>query len=214
MESRPWSFSHLEGFDTCPRKFYETKVVKKYIEPPTVHTEWGKTVHTAFENRIKYNTPLPEGMAKWEPIATKIATLPGEKHCELPVSLDRSFRPTEWSSGWTRGVIDVAIISGNSAAVIDYKTGKRKPSDQLLLYSAYLLALYPTVEKVSTAFVWLKTEKVDKDVVKRENSPKIWATFLERSDRLASAYERNSWPERPSGLCRGWCPVKACQHNR
>lgn len=210
MAMRPWSFSNLEKFETCPRQFYEVKIAKSVQEPPTVHTVWGKEVHTALENRIKHGTPLPEGMTQWEGIAAKAAALPGEKHTELAVALDRAFQPTDWDTAWTRGVIDLAVIGDTTAAVVDWKTGKRKPTQQLDLYAAYVMALHPRIERVTTAFVWLKEQKTTKGEVTRDDYGGVWGEFLTRAARLEKAYERNSWPERPSGLCNGWCPVRAC----
>lgn len=32
--ARAWTYSHLEAFETCPRKFYHTKVLHDVDEPP------------------------------------------------------------------------------------------------------------------------------------------------------------------------------------
>ena len=96
--------------------------------------------------------------------------------------------------------------------VLDYKTGKRKPSEQLDLYAAYIFAHYPEVEDVKTIFVWLKEQKTDKKRFNRDELPIIWREFIPKVARLESAYNRDSWPAKPSGLCNGWCPVKTCQH--
>lgn len=213
MQMPPWTYSHLESFETCPRKHYHTKVVRDIVEPPSVHAEWGARVHTAFETWIKENTPLPDGMTQWQPLAEKLAKLPGEKHCEAKMALDRNFQPTDWKGSWTRGIADLLIIHKDRAVVADYKTGKRKPTEQLSLYAAYTFAHYPQVTTVTTAFVWLKEKKIDKKEVQRDEVPVIWSEFLPRVRKLESAFERDSWPERPSGLCRGWCPVTSCKFN-
>lgn len=206
----PWSYSNLEKYESCPRQFYEVKVARSVVEPPTVHTEWGKSVHSAFEESVKSGVPLPPAMSQWQPLAYKLVRLPGEKLTEWKVALDKSYKPVGWNEAWTRGVIDLAVIGRTSAAVLDYKTGKRKFSEQLNLYASYILALYPNVETVHTAFVWLKDKRIDRGKVDREYLPVVRAAFLERASRLEAAYERNEWPERPSGLCNGWCPVKTC----
>ena len=213
MQMPPWTYSQLDSFETCPRKFYHLKVARDIVEPPSPHAEWGTRVHTAFEEWIKNGSPLPEGMTQWQSLAEKLAKLPGEKLCEQKMALDKNFQPTDWKTSWTRGIADLLVVHKDRAVVADYKTGKRKPTEQLDLYAAYIFAHYPQVKVVTTAFVWLKDRKIDKKEVTRDEVPVVWSGFLPRVRKLESAYERDSWPERPSGLCRAYCPVYACKFN-
>lgn len=205
-----WSYSHLDAFETCPKKFYHIRVAKDIIEPAGEAAEWGTRVHEALENYIKEGTELPNGMEQWEGIVQKIKKLRGVKHTEIAFAIDKSFQPTDWKSAWSRGLADVFVIDGTEAIVLDYKTGKRKITDQLKLYAAYVFAHYPDVEVVKTGFVWLKTKKIDRDVYTRDQLADLWKDLLPRVRRLEIAYEKNKWEARPSGLCRGWCPVKTC----
>lgn len=214
MANPAWTYSQLDTFETCPRKFYHTKVKRDVVEPPTVHTEWGKTVHSAFEYYIKDGTALPEGMAQWQGVAEKIGKLPGEKLTEHKFALDKNFQPTEWSGSWTRGIADLVVINGTKAAVLDYKTGKRKPTEQLDLYANYVFAHFEQVEKVTTGLVWLKEKRIDWRPASRSDVPVIWQSLLPRVRKLEYAYERDKWPARTSGLCNGWCPVTSCEFNK
>jgi hypothetical protein len=150
-------------------------------------------------------------MTHWEPLAAKITKLPGVKMCEQQMALDKNFLPCDWNNAWTRGIADVLVVHGSNAVVLDHKTGKRKLTDQLALYAGYTFAYYPEVQTVTTGFVWLRDKKIDKEQFKREDVPAIWAKFLPKIRKLESAYERDAWPCRPSGLCKGWCPVKSCE---
>lgn len=207
-----WTYSHLEKYETCPKQFYHHHVVRDFRDGPNEHSIWGNRVHTALEERVKSNTPLPTGMTQWESLVVQLLNYPGEKHVELQLALDSSFRPTDWNAAWTRGKADMVIVSGQEAAVVDFKTGKRKLTEQLSLYAAYTFAHYPEVNVVHTGFVWLKENKITKDTVTRETLPFIWQSFIGRVKRLEDSYENEHWPERPSGLCNGWCPVKACKY--
>ena len=211
MSIPSWTYSQLDKFETCPRQFFHVRVAKDVVEPPSEHAIWGEKVHTALENRVKDGTPLPEGMTQWEGLAKKLASMPGEKHCELKMSVDSSFQPADWKQAWSRGIADLLVVHNYHAAVMDYKTGKRKLTEQLMLYAGYTFAHYPEVNTVTTGFVWLKDKKIDKETFQREDVAKIWNTFLPRVRKLELAYEKNAWPCRPSGLCRGWCPVKTCE---
>jgi hypothetical protein len=209
-----WTFSRLESFESCPKKFYHLTVVKDVVEPPSDAIKWGHLVHTAFENLIKDGTPLPDTMQHWSGIAAKLLQLKGEKLTEQPMALTKAFQPAEWGNAWTRGIADLLVIDGDTATVIDYKTGKRKPTEQLALYAAYVFAAYSGIKTVKTAFIWLKEKKIDKEVFSREQLPEIWQSFLPRVRRLEIAYEKGAWAPKPSGLCRGWCAVKQCEHNK
>jgi ATP-dependent exoDNAse (exonuclease V) beta subunit len=150
-------------------------------------------------------------MTQWQPLVDRVKKLPGDKFTECRLALDSSFKPAPWKASWTRGVIDLLVVNGEEAAVIDYKTGKFKPSEQLHLYAGYVFSHYEQVQAVKTAFVWLKEKRFSRETIQRKDLPSVWVPLLERAKKLQSAYERNSWPARPSGLCRGWCPVTKCE---
>lgn len=206
-----WTYSQLEKFETCPRQFYHVRVKRDIVEPPTEATLWGGRVHEAMEYRIKDGTALPEGMTQWEGLATKISNMAGEKFCEVEMALDENFQPASWGKAWTRGIADLLIVNGDKAVNLDYKTGKRKLTHQLMLYAGYTFAIYPQVNTVVTGFVWMRDKKIDKETFTRDQVPIIWQTFIPKVRKLESAYDRDAWPARPSGLCKGWCPVKTCE---
>lgn len=214
MTMPPWTYSQLDSFESCPKKFYHLKVARDTIEPPSEHAEWGKRVHTAFEDFINKGELLPDGMTQWQGLATKIAKLPGTKLTEIKFSIDCSFQPTDWKSAWSRGIADLLVVHNDKAAVLDYKTGKRKPSEQLDLYANYVFHTYPKVDTVTTGYVWLQSRRIDRKTVKRSSLHETWQSLLPRVRRLESAFERESWPARPSGLCNGWCPVTSCSFNK
>ena len=45
----PWSYSSLQAFETCPRRFYLTRIAKLASEAQTQATLWGNEVHKALE---------------------------------------------------------------------------------------------------------------------------------------------------------------------
>lgn len=207
-----WTYSHLEAFETCPRQFHAKTVLKRFKFEPTIHTEWGNRVHKAFEGAIAEGTPLPEGMETWQKLADQLRALPGQKLIEKKFAVDANFQTCDYWHSWSRGNIDLTVIHKSEGVLLDYKTGKPKPSEQLMLYAGYVFAHYPSLQRIQTGFAWLKTRKIERKTFTRDEVPVIWQEFLPRVRRLELAYEKDAWPARPSGLCNGWCPVTDCEH--
>jgi predicted RecB family nuclease len=206
-----WTYSALEKFETCPRQYYHVRVARDVVEPPTEHTIWGEKVHAALEARVLTQTPLPESMQQWEPIAAQLAGMPGEKLTEHKLAVDEAFQPAEWNSCWSRGIADLIVKQDGKALVVDHKTGKRKPTEQLALYAGFVFAHFPDVDEIQTGFIWLKEKKIDKQTYRRVDVPSIWQQFLPRVRKLRTAEAQDTWQAKPSGLCKGWCPVKHCE---
>ncbi len=211
-----WSYSALTAFETCPRRFYHTRVAKDIIEPETQALTWGNAVHKALELRAKEGQPLPTGMDHWEPLIAKILAAGGEVFTEKQIALDKNFTPCDWFAPqvWVRGVVDIGVVKDSLIVAMDYKTGKPKSdSDQLQLFAALLMAYFPECDTVKTGFLWLKTNGIDQARFERGDLADIWNRFLPRVAALESAHRTESWPVRPSGLCRSWCPCVQCEHN-
>ena len=212
-----WSYTSLTTFETCPKRYYLTRVTKEVKEPPSEAMTWGNTVHKALELRIKDKTPLPAVMQDYEKYCASIEASPGRVFTETQYALNAKFERTGWfdKDVWCRGVVDVGVINGKKAAALDWKTGKvKEDSKQMMLFAGFILHTEPEVETVSTGFIWLKHNKVNKETYTREQLPEIWQEFLPRVRRLEVAYEQNKWEAKPSGLCRAWCPVgkSLCDH--
>lgn len=214
MTMPPWTYSRLSEFENCGFRFYHTKVVKTYVDGDTAATIWGTKVHTALENAMLHGTPLPDGMTQWQSLANKFIALPGEKLVEYKFAVDANFEPHDWKDSWSRGIADLVVRHKDTVLICDWKTGKKKPSEQLELYAAYAKALWPETKEVQTAFVWLQPKQMTR---KRYDidaaAPVIWQDFVPRARRLERAYETDTWVKRPSGLCKNYCPVLECAHN-
>ena len=212
-----WSYTALSDFETCPRRYYLTRVAKKVVVPQTEATLWGNEVHKALELRLTERKALPEGMRQWEPLVETIANKGGKVEAETKMALNRNLRPTGYfdQDVWVRGITDVTVIKGDKAFIGDWKTGKPKPeSSQLKLTAAMVMAFKPFINTVVNAFVWLKPNTVTSETFKREDIPTIWQEFTPRVRRIEIAHEEDKFPPRPSGLCRQWCPVgrELCEH--
>ncbi len=206
----PWSYSSLQAYETCPRRFYLTRVAKKVREPQTAATAWGNQVHKALENALNGVAPLEVQYKGFQKVIDTLNAAPGQKLAERNFALTAAFKPTDYwaKDAWVRGKADVTILRSNTGTLLDYKTGKPKEdADQLKLFAGVLLAEQPHLKRVHTGYIWLKNDRVDKETFERDDAPGIWQGFSQRVARMLRSEEKNDFPPKPSGLCREWCPV-------
>jgi CRISPR/Cas system-associated exonuclease Cas4 (RecB family) len=213
----PWSHSSLSSFETCPRRHKILRVDKLVVEPQSDALTFGNKVHKELELAVKGEKGLSMGFTSYQPLVEKLRAAPGVKHTEQRFGLTQDFKPTTFfgKDVWVRGVLDLSIVQPKRASIIDYKTGKPKvDADQLRMFAGAAFSLYPHVEEVTTAYLWLGYNKMDREVFRREDMPPIWADFSSRVYRMEQAFEHDKFPPKPSGLCRQWCPVgkKHCEH--
>ena len=218
MKKPAWSYSSLTAFEQCPKRYYHTRVKKDVPDPPGEAAKWGTEVHKHLELRVTEDKPLPEQLQYLEPMMGKILATPSDEvHAERQYCFNADFQPVTWFSkdAWCRSVIDLEVRKGDRALILDHKTGKRKPdSDQLRLFAAVKMTADKTINKVTTGFLWLKDNKIDKETYTRDDVPVIWQDYLARVARLESAMHNDKWVPKPSGLCKAWCPVgkTRCQY--
>lgn len=213
-----WTHSSMNTFETCPR-MYEGKYVLKNVEdeqgPEAI---WGDQVHKALEYRVAESTPLPTNMRQYERYAAAVVSRQGEKILEGKYAINRDLEPVDWRSPecWTRGKIDVLLDNRNVLDILDWKTGKMKSDkSQLKLYGLFGLTHHNLAEKVRAGFVWLKNRVVTPPlVITRDDLPTIADEMEARYIPLEYAHKSGIFQPRPSGLCRGWCPVTTCEHWR
>ena len=214
----PWSFSRLNAYETCPRKYHQESVLKKYPFQSNAAADFGKYAHKAFENRFSHYTPLPMDLQHHEKYLTPLMQRPGNSIVEQQMALDANFEPTGWfdSDVWTRAIVDWAKFDSGVGQIVDWKFGKRPPQDsfdQVDLMVAVMMAYKPELMGVVGAFYWAKDKKFARKTCRREDVPEIWGGFLPRVERYEKAHRKIDFPPKPCFLCKAWCPVKTCEYN-
>lgn len=207
-----WSFSQLSAYETCPRQFYETKIAGNFQQLVHPTTSWGTRGHLALEERVRDGKTLPSEFSYLEKFAQGIISIPGATHCEHELAVTKELTPCAFDSpdAWCRGIIDVLKLRDTDADALDYKFGKIKPTAQLKLMALLVFANYPAIEKVRSRFLWIQFRDKTKGEFLREDVDVMWQEFHDRSSQLMQAHEEGHWIEKPSGLCKAWCPVSTC----
>jgi len=218
----------LSDFKNCPKAYYAKRVEKSVIDPPNDAGLAGDYTHKAFEAYLKDGTPLPaqypltirdwpvglKPPAAYQSYLDNIAALPGELLVENRYAITKDLEPCEFLAPdvWCRAILDIIILDGEVARVLDHKTGKRKNDTRQLKLSALMVFLHhPEVMVVKTAYMWLKDGVRDSKTYVRAKEAELWAEFLPDLRQYKQAYKTVTFGPRPSGLCNGWCPVKTCE---
>lgn len=223
MPAKAWSYSALNDFETCPKKYYHTRVAKTFKESTSEAMTWGKNVHESFEKYMKNKTPFPVGMKQFAPIADAFK-IPDEHSANVLVeeqlALNTKLQPTGYfdKDVWVRVVIDYGVINKDKALIVDWKTGKKSSNkEQLALMAGVIMKQEPELKRVDSTFVWLKekqpSEMVEKVTYTRNDLKDIWQSFLPRVKEFQSAFDNEDFPANPNFLCKRHCPVTSCPYN-
>ena len=219
MTPLPFTYSSLETFINCPKQFHHKYVLKDVVEEQGVAAAYGDMAHGHFENYITASGDyaLPDDLVDHKPKLNSLINRPGIFWAEEKVALDKKLQPARYDDPnrlW-RGKIDFRLVDreSGSALLTDYKTGKKHEKwGQLGIYAIHTFAMFPNVNLINAQFYWTKDKTTTKKVWGRGDIEGIWAMFVGDLQQYKQAFKTDTWQERPSGLCRGWCPVKTCRH--
>ena len=212
-----WSFSSLKQYVNCPRQYHEVKVLKRYETKPTHQMLYGTDVHEALEKYAKDGTDLPHNYKRFASLVDPLLEIEGTKYPEYKMALDGNKTPCDFYSKeyWVRGIVDLLIISGDTAFIVDYKTGSDKYPDmkQLKLMALMTFIHFPEVKTVRAGLLFILHNNFMPEEYAREGMEELWGAFAPDLERLRLSYENGTWQANPTPLCR-WCPVASCEFNR
>lgn len=206
------SYSAVKLYENCPLRYYRQRVVCDIVDEGGEASHYGVRIHELLEKRLQESTPLPQEIQQYEPLCASVERLAtgGELFVEHQLSLTEELTPTEWDvpDAWLRSILDILVIKGKVAVVMDWKTGKRRPDMfQMELFAVQVFKHFPEVQVVKATLVWLKDMKMDSSIYTRDQSNELWAGIMARIRRIHQSLDNNVWPAKPSGLCR-YCPAR------
>lgn len=213
-----WSYTSLQSFITCPRQYEAKYVLKTLPFTSTPATEWGNQVHAALEKAVKDGAALPANMKQYQAVVDFVLSRPGKKYTELPMGLTAEGEPCGFfdKNCDVRGKIDLLIIDGDQAWVVDYKTGKPKGDPlQLRLFALFVFHHYPHIKRVRSMYLWLGEEAkspITKIDYTTEQLDDMWSDFDRELAVVDEAYAVGVFQPKPSGLCKEHCGVTTCEY--
>jgi hypothetical protein len=185
----------------------------------TPHTKFGNEVHSALEKAVKRGIPIDPKFAAFQWAVDLVNALPRTASLlEVDMSVDKAgvhVGARDWASKYITGKSDVLLFNGPDAIAIDYKTGKASnvDLDQLELMAYLVFLLYPEINTVRSAFLFLQSATVAPPgllVTTRAELAFLHNKFAEQIALVDRAHISGVWPMKKSGLCKGWCPVNTC----
>lgn len=214
-----WSFSSMKYYEQCPKKYYHVKVVREFKEDQNAeHLLYGVKFHKAAELYIKDGTPIPEEFSYAKEVLAALKSIEGDKLCEYEMGLTANLEPCEYRDPmvWWRGVADLIILRGDTAYVLDYKTGKSAKyadMDQMEIMSLAIFKHFPQVTKIKAGLLFVIAKEFIKTNYFLTGVPEMWAKWLGKHAAMTKSYTSNVWNPKTSGLCNKHCVVVSCVHN-
>ena len=227
VERRHVSFSAMDKFANCPRKFHAYDVIKAIKEPENDNMREGFRVHKAMADFIANKKPLPPEMERYGDWATTMVTgEPGEKvFAEHQMACTFELKPCAYFSRvdkvWLRAQADLLVINGPDALSVDWKTGK-EPDDrydllpknfQLRLTAMLIFLHFPEVQHIKSKYVYLSAGTSTSFDMPKGDLRDFIPQMYDVASGIQKAVRSNYWPPRPSGLCKRHCLVTACEYH-
>lgn len=233
------SYSAINTYTTCPRKYEGTYVTKETTFESSQHQRFGLYLHKFMEQCAQAQTP-PSALdiKAYADNAPELFPYDVTEHLYSVIAMIRDARQytkptvkvlTEERLGLTqngkansytqkqglfRGIADLITLGKREASVYDLKTGKPVRSTRQVEWNAALvLAHYPHIERVHCALWYSSGYPAERAEVTPHNVSTHLNLLSDINNVIQEAYKRNHWPATRNGLCKQYCGVRSCPHN-
>lgn len=225
MRYSPYSFSKINTYKHCQKKFEWTYVNKKNIDKnysDPAYFQRGRFIHQYIAKRLLGQNIEINGYASIE-IDDKLNLINQADEAlendyinitfdfditevEQPIKLDKSCKisKSKKDSMFT-GFIDYYAVHDNLGVIVDWKSGKFKdrPSfEQLQLYSIWLIEKYPQIDEIDLLFYYIEHNKFNIITIDKQSIIKFRDNLL--SD-ISTIEKTDTFSINPSKQCV-YCP--------
>ena len=215
LKFTPYSFSRLNTFVQCPRKFkysYIDKIPQEETDKTALYK--GSALHSILEN---YPNPGTHKLSeKYQPIIDKflkskyIHYLERDHVSELKIGLSTSLEPCGYydKTAMFRGAIDYFTVIDSVMHIIDFKSGKLKEHkyqdfNQLMFYAIYMFKKYLKLNTIKISYLYIEHNTDNSMTLERKYLNNYSRTLLETIKNA----ESSNYEKCESKLCE-WCPYE------
>jgi hypothetical protein len=117
---------------------------------------------------------------------------------------------------WWRGIADFVAVDGETALLVDYKTGKSAKfadTHQLQLLSLALFAHFKELKRIRSGLLFLVSKEFVSVTYTRDEIESGWEHWNKDVNRLKISIESDVWNPSENFTCRNWCAVTDCEYN-
>ncbi len=231
-----WSYTSLSTFELCPFKYLEKYVTKTVPPADSEALRQGRAIHSLLERCLK-NDDVPDAVrAEVGAIGTGNLWPTVERlrdqgaRAELALGVRQDWTPCDFFDPNVagRGKLDVTIINGDKAFILDWKTGKvtnkKYQSDaEIALHAVLLKAHHPELTRITGTYCYTRDGSFTggkpegrPDVAPREladlsNTAAVKWRIGNTIAAIEIAMARDKFTTRKNNLCP-WCEVTTCKH--
>lgn len=219
------SYSRLSDYETCPLKFKQKYIDKSYPDdsnnPAFVK---GNAIHKQVEDFINFlNSDDQDEPSMGQHTKTVVPMLKklhnasnGQMFPEKQIAVNQEWEKCGWFDPPKvvkyRAIIDFMVFLNPAVLILgDIKSGKLReyedsPTSQLRLTAAMCFNLFPTVQKITTAYFFVEHDKTVKVKFTRDQLADLMAPFDEAHTQVNQEEE---WPFKKNKYCH-WCLSTDC----
>jgi len=233
----PYSYSKITLFQKCPFAWkcayidYREaerhpslivgemvhKILQEYLV--TLRNSSEQSNHPVLDNIVqkyaKNNPEYADEIAEYLPAMKNVTFPPVEKAgIELKLGLDEGFGPADYKTAFFRGKVDFTYRIEDRAVVIDWKTNRNLPDQQIIekdiqtrLYALMVSAFAP-VESFIVELNFLRYRVIRKLEIRREELEPLKEWIMTGIEPIESASRFDPTPGEWCGLCgyKTHCP--------
>jgi CRISPR/Cas system-associated exonuclease Cas4 (RecB family) len=222
MKYAPYSFSKINCFFECPKKFdysYVNKIDKDddYRDPS--YFVRGRFIHSYIANRLsggdgtlnKFSGVDVYDKLHLAECAEK--TLSNDyvaisydfdtNGIEKQIFLSKKMTPSNNARAAMKGYIDYYAVHDDFAMIIDWKSGKYRPDanyDQLELYAIWVLERHPEITEIDLVFYYVEHNKFSVKTVEASEVESFKKKIVENVDIIENEENFNPTPSKRSCL--------------
>lgn len=200
---KSWSYTVWSTWKECPLRA-KYRWIDRLKEPSNKAMSRGNDIHTAAEKFVQAKSGTKTQVKELKPWAPKLVELRRSGAAvEEPWGFDKQWTVTSWREAWLRMKLDVRVLEGRHARVIDHKTGKRYDShkDQAELYTVGAFLRHPELLTLDVEMWYIDQKSIDRIEYDRRELPSLVRKWDDRAKELFR--DRNFYP-RPTTKC-AWC---------
>lgn len=206
-----WSYSQVSCWQQCPHRAKLSYLDKVPQGPPAPALVRGSAIHKEAELYIteqQYAVPVSLFL-----VSGRIKKLQKLKpDVELCWGVSRTWEPCDpfGEQRWLKVILDIHYRKGNTATIIDYKTGKQRPENHQKQMGLYALAAFAH-EGISSVHTQLWY--VDHGIVHADSYSRTeMGEMQEQWAQIVAFMEADTiFPKKPGLLCK-WCPFHGTEH--